>query len=124
MEDGEGLLTVSFLVVTVPDGEGDGGFLARKLSIVRIFRLETPLENDHPAIIAPVTTAIDILVGLGGEGAESFGIEVFHRGPTQGIIGKNIPGGATGIEHTFIFSHTRIDMGLALRNFFLRLPGR
>ncbi len=86
MENGEGFLTVSFLVITIPYGEGDGDFLARKLSIVRISRLETPLENNHPPTIAPVTATINILVGLGGKGTESFGIEVLHWGPSQGII--------------------------------------
>lgn len=62
MENGEGFLTVSFLVITVPYGEGDGGFLARKLSIVRILRLEAPLENNRPPAITPVTATIDILV--------------------------------------------------------------
>ena len=86
MEVGQGLLAVSFLIVAVPDGEGDGDFPARELGVVRVVGLEGPLENDRPTVVAPIATAIDILLSLGGEGTEPFGIEVFHRGPTQGII--------------------------------------
>ena len=82
MEESEGLLAVSFLVITIPYSEGNGGFFAYKLGVVRISSLETSLENHHPAMIDPVTATINILMSLGGEGAESFSVEVFYRGPT------------------------------------------
>src|SRR4030095_15471385 len=95
---GERLHAVTLDIIAVPHRERDGhGHSCLELRVVRIPCFHRTLHDYAPgraAIAAPLdgtgrlphAVADDILMGLGGQGAEAVGIQILNGAHTQGRI--------------------------------------
>ena len=71
MKVGDAFLAVAFFITAIPNGESDRGFSFGELSVIRVVCGQGSFKHHHPTVVAPIAGALDILIGLSGQGAEA-----------------------------------------------------
>jgi len=87
MKVGDAFLAVALLITTIPNGESDRGFCFGELRVIRVICCEGSFKHHRPTVVAPIAGPLDVLMGLRGQGAEAFSVQVFHRRVPEGVVG-------------------------------------